>query len=607
MDKLSFTQSILKKLITEFSSLRTFISNSMNSLINYYQTNLQNSFQFKVNLFGMASLGIVLLSYILLRINNSVFRKLIDNVIANDKEDFKIGSLQFNKKQRDQFFQWIMTFFETIISFIIAFLAIYSIYILLPWDVPNKTLTWLIYFYVITILFYLYIKANVKLFGFLQLKKLSPKDLSFLPSHLQNEKVLTFLYSFTQSFIVFFNCYFLYIYLSYATSLIPLFTKVHLSQHIKGFLLLIFSVYALLILWKMAKWLYSLIIRLIQKHLPGFKQNPLNDNNTFLAITSLIKGVSILIYFSLFYKLLSYSTALLFGGLFQTARLLMLNILSVGIISYLVFSFYNWYTKAFLVLVEHVSEITVLLKNIPFRFLHLLLERIPVNNILKGIIKFIKDLITLIIGYFYLTIIFSFFHSTKSWSKWMFLNVRNPIINIFSSILNYLPNLFLILIISYVTYIVLKVVKFFFLEVEKQNLSLPNFYPEWAEPTYKVLRFIILAFMLVIIFPYLPGSSSPAFIGIAVFIGILFSLGATSSISNIFSGIVLTYMRPFKIGDQVQIAGTIGQVIEKTILFTRIHTNKNEEVTISNSIILNNHIINMNAKAEIQSPRKKVD
>jgi small-conductance mechanosensitive channel len=103
--------------------------------------------------------------------------------------------------------------------------------------------------------------------------------------------------------------------------------------------------------------------------------------------------------------------------------------------------------------------------------------------------------------------------------------------------------------------------------------------------------------MMVLIFPYLPGSGSPAFQGISVFIGILFSLGSSSAIANMVAGMVITYMRPFRIGDRVKIGDITGDIVEKTTLVTRIRTVKNEDVTVPNSAVLSSSTINYSTHA----------
>jgi len=144
----------------------------------------------------------------------------------------------------------------------------------------------------------------------------------------------------------------------------------------------------------------------------------------------------------------------------------------------------------------------------------------------------------------------------------------------------------------------MRFVRYIFSEIRKENLKLPGFYADWAMPTFGIVRFLLLAFMFVLIFPYLPGSDSDIFKGVSVFLGILFSLGSSSAIGNMVAGLVITYMRPFQIGDRVKISGITGDVVEKTLLVTRLKTVKNEVITIPNSAILSGNTINYSSIAK---------
>ena len=190
-----------------------------------------------------------------------------------------------------------------------------------------------------------------------------------------------------------------------------------------------------------------------------------------------------------------------------------------------------------------------------------------------------------------------FFPWTRGYAQVLVAYVLSPLRLIADAAIAYLPNLFFIVVIVIVASYLMKFVKMIFNELGRGTISFPNFYPEWAEPTYKIIRFLIMALTLIIIFPYLPGSKSPAFQGISIFLGVLFSLGSTSAIANIVAGVILTYMRAFKIGDRVKIADTMGDVIEKTLLITRVRTIKNVEITIANSMVLGSHIINFSSSA----------
>ena len=200
--------------------------------------------------------------------------------------------------------------------------------------------------------------------------------------------------------------------------------------------------------------------------------------------------------------------------------------------------------------------------------------------------------LTLLALYIYVPGVLSFFPQTAPMAPEFFNFIAAPIKHIFGLIIGFIPNLFFLIIISVLAFYALKLIRFFFNEIKKGKITFEGFHPEWAHPTFLLVRILVIAFALVMAFPYIPGSSSPAFQGVSVFLGILLSFGSTSAIANIISGIVLTYMRPFKVGDMVRIADTIGEVVEKNFLVTRVRSIKNIEITIPNSMVLGSHIIN---------------
>lgn len=157
---------------------------------------------------------------------------------------------------------------------------------------------------------------------------------------------------------------------------------------------------------------------------------------------------------------------------------------------------------------------------------------------------------------------------------------------------NYLPSLLTIVLVVVVTYFLVRLSKPFFRELGQGTFSLPGFYPEWADPTQKLVTFLIIALAAVIAFPLLPGFQSPAFQGISVFLGLLISLGSTSVISNLVSGSVLIYTRSFRVGDRIKIGDITGKVLETTLLVTRILTPTNVVISIPNSQISSSSIEN---------------
>jgi small-conductance mechanosensitive channel len=207
-------------------------------------------------------------------------------------------------------------------------------------------------------------------------------------------------------------------------------------------------------------------------------------------------------------------------------------------------------------------------------------------------ITLVKWILLVIAIYLLLPLLFSLIPGTDAITNTLLQWILDPVRNLFHSILSFLPNLFTIGIIYFFTSYLVKVLRYFMSQVETGQINLAGFHSDFSRPTFNILRFVLYAFMLVIIFPYLPGSGSPAFQGVSVFIGVLLSLGSSSAINNIIAGIVITYMRPFKIGDRIKIGDITGDVLEKTMLVIKLRTIKNEEITIPNSTILSGNTLN---------------
>lgn len=236
------------------------------------------------------------------------------------------------------------------------------------------------------------------------------------------------------------------------------------------------------------------------------------------------------------------------------------------------------------------------LKSITFNNYELLdtQKQVRLFSFIANLLRYIIIIIQLIIS---VPIVFSIFPQTQDLANRLFSYIWNPLKSIFTGIIDYIPNLFTIIIIWLVMRYLVKGIQYLANEISSGKLKINGFYPDWAQPSFQIIRFLLYVFMIAMIYPYLPGSDGQVFQGISVFVGIIISLGSTSVISNIMAGLVITYMRPFKIGDRIKLNDLLGNVLEKTPFVTRIKTIKNEIVTIPNSFILTSHTINYSASA----------
>ncbi len=212
-----------------------------------------------------------------------------------------------------------------------------------------------------------------------------------------------------------------------------------------------------------------------------------------------------------------------------------------------------------------------------------------ITIVVLNLLRIFIILLQLIIS---IPLLFTMFPETKELIYTVIGYVWNPIKHIFGAVVAYIPNLFQIIIIVLCFRYVIKLIRYFATEIENERLKISGFYADWAMPTFTVLRILLYSFMLVMIWPLLPSSESEVFQGVSVFIGLVISLGSTSVVGNIMAGLVMTYMRPFRVGDYVRFGDTTGEVVERTILVTRIRTLKNELVTIPNSNLMGSQISN---------------
>lgn len=224
-----------------------------------------------------------------------------------------------------------------------------------------------------------------------------------------------------------------------------------------------------------------------------------------------------------------------------------------------------------------------------------IVRRSVLNNLLDKLLAVIKFLIIVILLLTILPYALKLFPQTLRYSQELKNIVLEPVNSMIDSLISYLPSLVKIILILIVIRVMLKILRYFSGEVENGDLKIHAFYPEWAKPTYQILRFLLTAFALIIIFPYLPGSGTVAFQGISVFLGVLISVGSSSAVANAIAGIVITYMRPFQLNDWIKTGNITGIVIERSTLVTRLKTINNEDVTIPNSSILSGPTLNFSS------------
>jgi len=220
-----------------------------------------------------------------------------------------------------------------------------------------------------------------------------------------------------------------------------------------------------------------------------------------------------------------------------------------------------------------------------------------IQRAIDVLVRVLRVALILIALDLYLTFVLGLFPWTRAVSFKLLDYGVAPLRAAAYALVGYLPNLLFLLVIAAIFAGAIRLVKLFFEQIRLGRIVFKDFPVEWADPTNSIVRVLLIAFGIVVAFPYLPASDSPAFTGVSVFIGVLFSLASSSSLSNMIAGLVLTYTRAFTLGDRVKVGDAFGDIIETSLLATHIQTIKNEVIVVPNGLVLSGAVTNYSRAA----------
>jgi len=219
--------------------------------------------------------------------------------------------------------------------------------------------------------------------------------------------------------------------------------------------------------------------------------------------------------------------------------------------------------------------------------------RKALNGTLKGL--YLSALLAL--GYLYLNFVLNLYPWTRPLAARLLAILLDPLQAMGLGVIESLPGIAFVAVVVIVTRYVLRLMRLYFESIDRGTVTLVRFDREWALPTYRIARLLAIAFAVVVAYPYIPGSSSEAFKGVSIFLGVVFSLGSSSVIANLIAGYAMIYRRAFRVGDRISIDNVAGDVVERRLMVTHLRTIKNEEIIVPNSTIINSNIINYSTLA----------
>lgn len=157
--------------------------------------------------------------------------------------------------------------------------------------------------------------------------------------------------------------------------------------------------------------------------------------------------------------------------------------------------------------------------------------------------------------------------------------------------IGYLPNVFLALIILAVGWYLIKLLlKFMSTALDRSQVdqTLKPFLRATIGATLKVALFVIVASQL--------GVESTSLVAILGAASLAIGLALQGSLSNFAGGVLILLLKPFKVGDFIEISGVSGTVKEIQIFSTLLLTADNRKVIMTNGALVNGTIINYSAE-----------
>jgi len=216
----------------------------------------------------------------------------------------------------------------------------------------------------------------------------------------------------------------------------------------------------------------------------------------------------------------------------------------------------------------------------------------------RGLMDLIRIGVAVFVIYFYLQRVLQLFPWTRGVGLTLLDMLVSPLRILWNGLVAFIPDLIFLIILFFIVRYILRVIRLFFMNLERGDVRLNSFEPEWAQPTFRLVRTLIVLLAIVVAYPYIPGSDSSAFKGLSVFMGVILSLGSSSLIGNVIAGYTMTYRKAFQIGDRIKVGDHIGEVQDIRMLVTRLRSPKNEEIIVPNSQILSQEVINYNTLAK---------
>lgn len=198
---------------------------------------------------------------------------------------------------------------------------------------------------------------------------------------------------------------------------------------------------------------------------------------------------------------------------------------------------------------------------------------------------------SLAVLYVWLGTVLRLFAYTRPWGERLLGSVLTAISTVAVGIASALPNLLVVVVILLVTRSLDRWLRLVIDRLAMRGGSWLDH--DTAVPTRRIASLVLWLFALVMAYPYLPGSSSEAFKGMSVLLGLMVSLGASSLVGQAIGGLGLMYSRTVRVGDWLKVGEYEGQVVAMSLFSLRLRTVLGRVITLPISSLQGSAVENL--------------
>lgn len=174
-------------------------------------------------------------------------------------------------------------------------------------------------------------------------------------------------------------------------------------------------------------------------------------------------------------------------------------------------------------------------------------------------------------------------------------SLRNYVDKAVELTMGYAPKVLLALLVLFVGLKIIKAInKIIHKTFDHQNIdpTLKPFVTDMVNWVLKILLFISVASMV--------GITTTSFVAVIGAAGLAVGLALQGTLANFAGGVLILLLKPFRVGDIVEVNGYLGHVQEIQIFLTKIVTRQNQVVVIPNGELSNNTLKNWSVMGHIR-------